>query len=530
MQFRKRTFLLLSMLVLLVACSQTIVQSLAEPAEASVSSPLPFEPARVLDLFRSGPAPAAAQSLAEPAAEPATGPRRALAHLDAGEIDDARAAYAPAGRAAFDQRFEAALDRADRGAVVHLFDRFGRPLGFLDQEGAVQWGEGLGKLDLAPVHVQPPAGSRALRLTLDLDLARALDRTLEGVQASIVVVDAYDGAVLYAGSDRRTQRRQEAAALREPLEPASVAKLITTTAALRAGHEVDEDLRSFRCTGMLTLGGTPLYCTGIGGRLTGGLTQALATSCNVAFAAIGHDIGRQAVLDEYAHHGFRIGGAAVPDLLSGRVYDPTLGARDLGDLSIGLNQADMTVLHGAVLARTWIDGDLKAPFLHLAADNSLGNSPQPGELRDPLHGDFTSVEGVLEDEWLPLLHQSLAGVTSRFGTASLVAPEGFPVLMKTGTASTERQGFHTNYIGFAPAAEPKVAFAIRVRRGRTSLRVRRATKALTRQVLRALRDYTEGYSPAPVALVPPRQAHLASSYSASDLPLHAVTAAGAPGS
>lgn len=480
----KRTTVLLGTLVLLASCSQVLVDRVAEPRMEQVEAPPTAS--RVRALLRQGPAGAAQRLLEEQAlAEELPWALRAAAALDAGKIP-------PLGPAApipaLDRRLRAAADRLEQGADVHLFDRLGESIGYVDGDGVARWAEGLERLDLTDADVRAPERARGLRLSIDAELSRRLGRTLQGVQASVVVLDAHDGSVLFAGSDRRSRRRRPGSALYEQLEPASIAKVLTTTAGLRAGHEVDSDLGRYRCTGSTRLAGSPLYCTAVKGRLRG-LAHALATSCNAAFADLGSELGREAVLAEYERYGFARR-SAERDAPYGWAQ-PLLTQRELGDLAIGLNQVEMTPLHGAVIARSWIDGLMLPATLHLAADGPLGNSPRPAPLADPVSGAET--QRVLDEDWLPLVHRSLLEVTSRRGTASLVAPWDFATAMKTGTGQTEGQGFHTNYLGFAPADDPVFAFAIRVRRGPTSRSTRRATKALTRQVLRVLRDYSGDY-------------------------------------
>lgn len=483
----KRTALLLATLVVLVSCSQVLVDRVARTQSLPVEPPALAE--QVRSLLRLGPAGEAQLRLEEAAAdlEPLPWSLRAAAALDAGSLPPEGSEPASP---TLDRRIQQAAERVDAGAALHLFDRLGRPIGFVDEDGTPQWSEGLESLDLSGSELTAPERARGLRLSIDAELTRRLGRKLQGVQASVVVLDARDGTVLFAGSDRRSRRRRPGATLYEQLEPASIAKMITTTAGLRAGLDVDSDLHSYRCRGSTMLGGSPLYCTAIKGRL-GGLARALATSCNSAFADLGSQLGREAVIAEYELYGFGRRPSESPAAYGWA--RPLVTARELGDLSIGLNQTEMTPLHGAVIARSWIDGLLLPPTLHLAADSPLGNAPRRDVLTDPVREGSPESRRVIDEEWLPLLHRSLLEVTSRRGTASLVAPPDFPAAMKTGTGQTEGHGFHTNYLGFAPEAEPLFAFAIRVRRGPTSRSTRRATKALTRQVLRALRDYSDDY-------------------------------------
>jgi cell division protein FtsI/penicillin-binding protein 2 len=42
-----------------------------------------------------------------------------------------------------------------------------------------------------------------------------------------------------------------------------------------------------------------------------------------------------------------------------------------------------------------------------------------------------------------------------FGTGASLAPLGFAVAMKTGTAAEPGQGYHVNYIGAGPLPDPR---------------------------------------------------------------------------
>jgi cell division protein FtsI/penicillin-binding protein 2 len=89
---------------------------------------------------------------------------------------------------------------------------------------------------------------------------------------------------------------------------------------------------------------------------------------------------------------------------------------------------------------------------------------------------------VLEAAWLPRMRAAMAAVTGPGGTADGVAPPGFPVAMKTGTASTPGLGYHVNYIGVGPTPDPDVAFCVRV----TNLGSSPAVNVAAREVLGTL--------------------------------------------
>ena len=77
--------------------------------------------------------------------------------------------------------------------------------------------------------------------------------------------------------------------------PGSVFKLVTTAAALENIGDLYE--RTFFCSGSVTVDGSVLNCSGVHGQQT--VEQALANSCNCAFAELGLELGGD-TLKKYA--------------------------------------------------------------------------------------------------------------------------------------------------------------------------------------------------------------------------------------
>ncbi len=94
----------------------------------------------------------------------------------------------------------------------------------------------------------------------------------------------------------------------------------------------------------------------------------------------------------------------------------------------------------------------------------------------------------MDQAWIPILSSAMESVVQPGGTAAKIAPVDFPVMMKTGTGAQYPHGYHVNYIGVGPKANPRLAFAVRITRKRTSRSARQAGYDTTRRLLRALRD------------------------------------------
>ncbi len=418
--------------------------------------------------------------LAEAAGQDALPIVKAAALIESGEIGEAQQVVATAPPAP--GRLAESVDRHLReprppDALV-LRDRDGRKVGALGDDGLKIAADVRPELVPRAVAEMASNWSRSagsVRLSLDLELAAAAYEAFgRYYRGSIVLLDARNGEILAAVSDRRTFRAGGTAAFEQLREPASIAKLITTTAALRAGIDPDAELAKMRCRGHEAYGGEFLYCPYIAGPLRG-LDRALAVSCNVGFATLGVRVGWRGMVGEHRRFGFD---TALGPFPGGRVVTHWGGDRRLADLSIGLEESEITPLHAALLAAVMAnDGVMPSPTLMVSADGHLGLHPQPVAV--------AAGRRVIEPEWIPEVLGAMR-VVARRGTASNLAPPGFPVAMKTGTASHPRYGFHVNYVGVGPLPDPWLAFCIRITDRPTSRKVRYAAADVSRRFLRNL--------------------------------------------
>ena len=422
-----------------------------------------------------------AERLAELAdALPGAGLYRAAAELEGGRSRDALATLATlpslAGSTLY-ERIERALRLEHGGRHTAVFDNRGVAIGAVDTTGAAileqSVEDGLIPPALLPL-LERTAGWPGVRVSLDLELSRLARRALGPFRGSVVLLDIHTGAVLAAVSDDRTRAAGGSPALEQMREPASIAKLITTTAALRAGLDPDVEIRRLRCQGSLHYPGGVLWCPASAGAMRG-LSHAMALSCNTSFAHLASLVGRDRLLEEYRRYGFEIGETAG----GGRILQPSGDARQLADVSIGLEATAVTPLHAARLAAVFGNGGtLPEPILLTHRDGRLGLSPTPLPRRRGAR--------VVDSGWMPRLHEAMLAVAAPGGTGAGLAPPAFPVAMKTGTAATPGEGYHVNYVGVGPMPDPHVAFCVRVTHQRNSRLVRRAARSVTAALLAGL--------------------------------------------
>lgn len=345
---------------------------------------------------------------------------------------------------------------------------------------------------------EPPRSGAEVHLTLDLELQRVAERALAGRRGACVVLDPRDGAVrvlasspayepeAFVGGISVVRWRQYADDELEPLRfraigevypPGSVWKALVSAAVLESGvHGTDH---AVTCLGQVGLYGRPRRCWKTVGHGVVDMHRALVHSCNVYYYLAGRDAGHAAIARLADEFGFgQPTGIDVPGEAAGTLPSDAWKRRELGEpwypgdtinLAIGQGYLSTTPLQVAVLAMAIGNGgDVWRPhvFSH-AVDGLTAEVVQDGE------------------PWL-LRHARLSESTTRFlrdamvavvdgGTARRARVSGVAVAGKTGTAQPSsgdappgipqaelplRYREHAWFMGFAPAEEPEVAFAV----------------------------------------------------------------------
>ncbi len=388
-------------------------------------------------------------------------------------------------------RLGEAFELLHAGARRIVRDRGGKLVGTVGEDGEFRFYRSeYGEL-IQPVIIKELMGSgmeRGLRLSIDLELSRLALESLGESRGSIVLVEPGTGELLAAVSDRETIRRGgngSSPAFEQMLEPASILKLVTVTAAFRSNIDPDIEIRGMKCRGAKRYSGKILWCPSKRGKLYS-LDHAMAVSCNTAFADLGVKVGWEGMLSELRLFGFD-SRMSNPFPL-GRIVIGRGDNRSLADLSIGLENTLITPVHGALIASVFANGGFWVyPELVSAVDGFIGLSPGGVERI----GGIGRGLKIVDDDWLPLIRGAMSAVTRHGGTAGYISPDGFPVWMKTGTGGNRRDGFHINYIGFGPGELGSIVFCVRVTGRRTSSRVRRAGFRVNRELLYRLKYFAE---------------------------------------
>ncbi len=326
-----------------------------------------------------------------------------------------------------------------------------------------------------------PSGGDVV-LTLDPAVQQAAMAGLEGQVGAVVALDPSTGAVLGLASTptfdpnllsshdpdgiRAAADALESAdpdprsnqAISQRYSPGSIFKVIVSAAALENGYTPETVIPAPQVFDLPQSDGTLKNFNGSACDPSGQqpLIDALTISCNTAFAQLGIDLGEDAIRDMAEGFGFGREDLQIPL----DVAASTLGEIENGDqlarTSIGQQDVQVTPMQAAMIAAAVAnDGTLMKPYLVdqlLAPDLTVIDETDAEEMSQPFSED------VAND-----LTEMMTSVVAN-GSGRNARISGVQVAGKTGTAENDGPD-HNWFIGFAPAAAPKIAVAVFIRNG-----------------------------------------------------------------
>jgi penicillin-binding protein A len=245
--------------------------------------------------------------------------------------------------------------------------------------------------------------------------------------------------------------------------PGSAFKVVTAAAALEDGMTPEELLPN---PPTLDLPQTEDDLENFGGgQCSGGaeisLASALQQSCNVAFAALGLELGADKLIEQAHRFGLSQDISFDIGFVEGEIPGADAFADDLpavAQSAIGQRDVRVNVLHMALIAGAiGNEGTMMVPRLAREIRDSKGRVIR--EFGPQAYGDPMSSENAAA------LTQMMEAVVEA-GTATAAQIPGVAVAGKTGTAQTaEGEAPHAWFISFAPAQDPEIAGAVVVLNG-----------------------------------------------------------------
>jgi penicillin-binding protein A len=301
------------------------------------------------------------------------------------------------------------------------------------------WGDGTARLTLEPALMKP--------LVEDLRLGRPQ-------WGATVILDIESGRILALAQHSERDPEGPGAALRPIAKAASVYKIVTASALVRAGVPLSKEV----CGSGGKTRMKPRDLESSGGRCVR-FEDALPYSANVAMAklAAGH-LTPGLLLEESERYGFDRPLTAELPLEPSTAEVPVDDTFAFANTAAGFGQVRLSALHGAVIAAVAASGGLLVPPRIIDSVEGEDAPPVPAP------------ERVLDEEQADLLQGMLAATVSR-GTAYAAfhgrkTPYGRPAVIdvpvagKTGSLTVREEDLDvTWFVGSAPAHDPKIAIA-----------------------------------------------------------------------
>jgi penicillin-binding protein 2 len=384
------------------------------------------------------------------------------------------------GKGGIERVYETDLRGHDGYAVVTKYAT-GRPQLETDRRGIpkVSSRDSEGHLLREEGARQSPVPGEPIYLTLDVDLQRHCEETLNGQVGSIVVLNADTGAIyalasnpsfdpnVFVTRDPNCENPETldncarlallkapepnpmfSRAYRENYPPGSVYKVLLAAAALEEG--VIDEHTSYYCPGHFQLGagGHRWHCWRRTGHGTVAVREALAFSCDVFFYNVGLKLGVNRIVSWSNKLGLGVKtGIDLPGEITGLIPSPDWKAKlfegkapsekkwydgDTVNLSIGQGSASATPLQNAVMMASIVNGGKRVrPYLNEA----LGP-----EISEPLISDGHIQ--IIEEGMRMCVEKKAPPPT---GTGKEAAVDGIVVIGKTGSAQIMSLKHHEKF-------------------------------------------------------------------------------------
>ncbi|MEE9230229.1 MAG: penicillin-binding protein 2 [Acidobacteriota bacterium] len=341
---------------------------------------------------------------------------------------------------------------------------------------------------------EEPVPGSDLTMSVNLDMQRELALAFGEEVGAAVFLDARSGEVLaidsrpgYDPNEFSTHfSRERWVALtedpRHPLQnravqskysPGSTFKVVLALAALQ--EKVITPKTTFHCAGSVVIYGRRFSCHKAGGHGRVNLHKALVKSCNVYFYQVGKELG----IENIAKYARLLGlgtrtGIDLPQEEAGLVPDTAWKKRVTGERWYPGETISVAIGQGALQITP-------VQMAHMMLRFATGKVPSPPRVQlQELTGSETGEQRsmAVEKKNLELIRAGLRDAVNNGGTGWRARMPDVEVCGKTGTAQVVAKSAgvdssklkksirdHSWFAGWAPCAEPEVAFAVFVEHG-----------------------------------------------------------------
>ena len=296
-------------------------------------------------------------------------------------------------------------------------------------------------------------------LTIDAGLSEYVYKQMGKTQGSCVLWNYQTGEILASVSiptfdpanleDTSTGTRLVDRATMGRYPPGSVMKIVTATAAIESGIDLD-----YTCTGSDVIEGQKISCAGGEKHGRENLEEAFTHSCNTYFARLSEKVGAAKLMEVAERFGFNKTFSISDFTLYKSNFELSANLGDLAWAGIGQYNDLITPMHAAMIAGAVAnDGRMVEPkLLKSVESNSIF----------PFSYTSSSLGTIMSPETAKTLQGYMRNVV-KSGTGTSAGIKGATMYGKTGTAEyTEDSEVKNNswFVGFIDDEEHPYAVAV----------------------------------------------------------------------
>ncbi len=346
------------------------------------------------------------------------------------------------------------------GKIPYIFDVNGKPLAAYDIVNKRTWPLTAG-FDFSPFTADLGSSLKFYKLTIDANIQEKLQRLFRDYYGSFLLLDLSDGSIAAAYS-KPANKKEGNTVFSAEYEPASIIKILTLFTYLKNGGA---EIFPMECTGSIQVGGKIFYDWRDHGKIIS-YDQALAVSCNIAFAKMALAVGFARTAAVFERFYFNAGGLKdlFLDFKTGSLKRRRMDDFQFVKLSVGLsNNNEKSSAAGKSIAITTLHSALISAFV--AQNGSIYSPFLIKNIKNVLHLGFYNhpvkiINAGKDDRVFQKVKQAMMTVVgSEAGTGRRAKVDFVDIAAKTGTGGEQRTGYDAILTGFFPAEKPHYAFA-----------------------------------------------------------------------
>lgn len=256
-------------------------------------------------------------------------------------------------------------------------------------------------------------------------------------------------------------------AVSDAMEPGSIFKVITATAALEEGVVTSGDQYIADCGGSFTVAGSTIHCWKRTGHGREAFVDILKNSCNVGFAKLGEQLGASTLYKYIKAFGFgEKTGVDLPGEAQGIIMPASkMSSVDVATISFGQANTASMIQYMAAFNSVANGGTWVRPHL---LKEVLGKDVNGNSVVESTYDNYGKKQ-VVSEEKTKELRSYLEKVVSEGGSKKAYI-EGYSIAGKTGTAQvprTDGKGYApgkylSSFAGMAPADNPQISVMISI--------------------------------------------------------------------